>query len=72
MRSNTRMLRKVLVKAIVLGCLVGAGTALADGSGPTRPGGGYAEPIVIRPVLLEGGFGTGGGGSSYPMHLASF
>jgi hypothetical protein len=72
MRSNTGMLRKVLVKAIVLGCLVGASVALADGSDSTRPGGGYAEPIVIRPDFLEGGFGTGGGGSSYPMHLASF
>jgi hypothetical protein len=71
MRSNTRKLRKVLVKAVVLGCLVSAGIALADGSGgSTRPGGGYAEPIVFHPTPLEGEFGTGGG--SYPMHMANF
>jgi hypothetical protein len=71
MRSNTRKLRKVVVKAVVLGCLVGAGVALADTSGnPTRPGGGYAEPIVLQPTSL--GDGIGGGGNSYPMHMASF
>jgi hypothetical protein len=71
MRSNTRKVRKVLVKAVVLGCLVGAGIALADGSGnPIRPGGGYAEPIVLYPTILDGEFGAGGGG--HPMHMASF
>jgi hypothetical protein len=71
MRSNTKKVRKVLVKAVVLGCLVGAGLALADSSGnPVRPGGGYAEPIVLQPTSL--GDGIGGGGSSYPMHIAIF
>jgi hypothetical protein len=71
MRSNTRKVRKVLVKAVVLGCLVGAGIALADGSGnPIKPGGGYAEPIVLHPTILDGEFGAGSGGR--PMHMASF
>jgi hypothetical protein len=71
MRSNTRKLRKVVVKAVVLGCLVGAGIALADGSGsPTRPSGGYVEPVVLQPTSL--GDGIGGGGNSYPMHMANF
>lgn len=71
MRSNTRRFRKVLVKAVVLGCLVGAGVALANGSGgSTNPGGGYVEPIVFQPMPLEDGLG--GGGTSYPMHLANF
>lgn len=71
MRSNTSKLRKVLVKAVVLGCLVGAGIALAGGSGnPTTPGGGYVEPIVLQPTSL--GDGIGGGGNSYPMHMAIF
>jgi hypothetical protein len=71
MRSNTSELRKVLVKAVVLGCLVGAGVALADGSGgSTRPGGGYVEPVVLQPTSL--GDGIGGGGNSHPMHLSIF
>ena len=52
MRSNTGMLRKVLVKAIVVGCLVGASAALADGSDSTRPDGGYAEPITCQFSVL--------------------
>jgi hypothetical protein len=56
MRSTTSKLREVLVKVLVLGCLVGAGIALADGSGgSTKPGGGYAEPLVCQPLGLTDG-----------------
>jgi hypothetical protein len=71
MRSTTRKLRKVLVKAIIVGSLVTASAALADGSGSsTRPGGGYVEPVVFHPNILDGEVGAGGGG--FPMHMASF
>lgn len=46
MFSNTRVLRKVLVKAVLVASLLVASAALADGSNPARPGGGYAEPLV--------------------------
>jgi hypothetical protein len=56
MRSNTKKVRKLLVKAVVLGCLVSATLALANGSGSsTTPGGGYAEPIVCQPLGLTDG-----------------
>jgi uncharacterized membrane protein len=71
MRSNTKKVRKVLVKAVVLGCLVSASVALANGSGSsTTPGGGYAEPIILQPTSL--GDGIGGGGNGYPMHISIF
>jgi hypothetical protein len=70
MRSNTRKLRKVLVKAVVVVSLSVVGLAFADPNNPSRPGGGYAEPIVLQPTSLGDGFG--GGGNSYPMDMASF
>jgi hypothetical protein len=71
MRSNTKKVRKILVKAVVLGCLVSAGVALADGSGGSaRPGGGYVEPIVLHPMMSDVEFGAGI--SSRPMHMAHF
>jgi hypothetical protein len=70
MRSNTKKVRKVLVKAVVVVSLSVIGLAFADPNSPGRPGGGYAEPIVLQPTLL--GDGMGGGGNSYPMHMATF
>ncbi len=71
MRSNTRKLRKSLVKAIVLGCVLSIGLALAEPGGSPRPGGGYAEPVVLHPTPLDGDF-SGGGGGGFPMHLSTF
>ena len=70
MFSNTRMLRSVLVKAVLVAGLLVASAALADGGGsPTRPGGGYAEPVILNPIYLDG-FGVGG--TAYPMEMAGF
>jgi hypothetical protein len=70
MRSNTRKFRNVLVKAVVVVSLSVVGLAFADPGSSPRPGGGYAEPIVFHPTPLDDGFG--GGGTSYPMHMANF
>jgi hypothetical protein len=70
MRSNTKKVRKVLVKAVVVVSLSVVGLAFADPGTPIRPGGGYVEPIVLQPTSL--GDGIGGGGSSYPMHVSIF
>ena len=67
MRSNTRKLRNVLVKAVVVVSLVGAGIALADISNPARPGGGYVEPVIIRPMPLDSDFSGGGAFGTLPM-----
>ena len=52
--------KKIALQGLVIFSLAALSTALADGSNPTRPGGGYAETIVINPLLLDGfGFGDG-------------
>jgi hypothetical protein len=55
MRSNTKKVRKLLVKAVVVVSLSVIGLAFADPNSSPRPGGGYAEPTVCQPLGLTDG-----------------
>jgi hypothetical protein len=62
--------KRIAVHVLVVFALAVVGVSFADTGTPPRPGGGFAEPIVLRPLGLDSfGMPTGGG---FPYYIAPF